>query len=164
MFCKYCGKEIADDAVFCSGCGKQLEGESAPKQAVKNEETETKTFTFGGLSYNNGNIKQINEWLASQSIQITSVSINTFMNNNFPLKWETVINRFEIKYKKSNSGKHYQLGYFKSIKWIGSSYAKVTAKFENWQKENPKKTVAWHTCAGHQAEGGSTQSLFYLYY
>lgn len=25
MFCKYCGKEIADDSVFCQYCGKQLE-------------------------------------------------------------------------------------------------------------------------------------------
>lgn len=24
MFCKYCGKEIADDSVFCQYCGKQL--------------------------------------------------------------------------------------------------------------------------------------------
>lgn len=26
MFCKYCGKEIADDSVFCSKCGRSLEG------------------------------------------------------------------------------------------------------------------------------------------
>lgn len=24
MFCKYCGKEISDDAKFCSSCGKTL--------------------------------------------------------------------------------------------------------------------------------------------
>lgn len=25
MFCKYCGKEIADDSKFCSNCGRALE-------------------------------------------------------------------------------------------------------------------------------------------
>ena len=24
MFCKYCGKELADTAKFCSRCGKQI--------------------------------------------------------------------------------------------------------------------------------------------
>ena len=23
MFCKYCGKELSNDAAFCSNCGKQ---------------------------------------------------------------------------------------------------------------------------------------------
>ena len=26
MYCKYCGKEIADDSKFCSNCGKALNG------------------------------------------------------------------------------------------------------------------------------------------
>lgn len=25
MYCKYCGKQIADDAKFCDGCGKPIE-------------------------------------------------------------------------------------------------------------------------------------------
>lgn len=29
MFCKYCGKEIAEDSVFCSYCGKNLQTDSA---------------------------------------------------------------------------------------------------------------------------------------
>ncbi|MBR3843701.1 MAG: zinc-ribbon domain-containing protein [Christensenellaceae bacterium] len=24
MFCRYCGKELADDAIFCDACGKKL--------------------------------------------------------------------------------------------------------------------------------------------
>ena len=26
MYCKYCGKEIADDSKYCSNCGKALNG------------------------------------------------------------------------------------------------------------------------------------------
>ena len=29
MYCKYCGKEIADDSKFCSNCGKALNGQKS---------------------------------------------------------------------------------------------------------------------------------------
>ena len=32
MFCKFCGNQIDDDAVFCSKCGKNLGGPAAPEQ------------------------------------------------------------------------------------------------------------------------------------
>ena len=35
MFCKYCGKEIEDNAKFCAHCGKKLTG-SAPQQGPAN--------------------------------------------------------------------------------------------------------------------------------
>ena len=35
MFCKYCGKDLSDDAVFCSGCGKRLVMEVKEKIAVE---------------------------------------------------------------------------------------------------------------------------------
>ncbi len=165
MFCKYCGKDIGDDSVFCKFCGKAQNETQAEAKTEKTEpaEIETKIFTFGGMSYNDKNIRQINEWLASQRIIIKSVSVNAFMNNNIPIKWETVVNRVEIKYISKPDGKLYQMSYFKSKKWIGSSYEKVTAAFEKWKKENPKRTVIWDRCMGHQADGGSTQSLFYIY-
>ncbi|MBQ3824530.1 MAG: zinc ribbon domain-containing protein, partial [Spirochaetaceae bacterium] len=34
MFCKYCGKELADKAKFCSKCGKRL----GVKDSLKNED------------------------------------------------------------------------------------------------------------------------------
>lgn len=42
MFCKYCGKEVEDRAVFCSNCGRQLAptvenpsfGQSAPSNQL----------------------------------------------------------------------------------------------------------------------------------
>lgn len=29
MYCKYCGKEIADDSKFCSNCGEALNGQKS---------------------------------------------------------------------------------------------------------------------------------------
>ena len=168
MFCKYCGKDIGNDSVFCKFCGKpqnEAVTETKAEQAKPEQaEIESKIFTFGGMSYNDKNIRQINEWLASQKIIIKSVNINTFMNNNLPIKWETVINRVEIKYITKPGGKLYQMSYFKSKKWIGSSYKKVTAALEKWKQGNPNRTVVWDRCTGHQADGGSTQSLYYIYY
>ena len=36
MYCKHCGKEIADDAKFCPGCGKQTENQPPQQGKTKN--------------------------------------------------------------------------------------------------------------------------------
>ncbi|MDO4488936.1 MAG: zinc-ribbon domain-containing protein [Eubacteriales bacterium] len=36
MFCKYCGSEIENDAVFCAKCGKKLASVNNPDDSVKN--------------------------------------------------------------------------------------------------------------------------------
>lgn len=43
MFCKYCGKELPDNAKFCSRCGKQLISEIHIETSVVKEQSETKT-------------------------------------------------------------------------------------------------------------------------
>ena len=54
MFCKYCGKEILDNAVICVHCGVMVDGVKAPKkEQVAVDETEKKgvlTKLFGILS------------------------------------------------------------------------------------------------------------------
>lgn len=35
MYCKYCGKEIADDSKFCSNCGNALEGKTTKALLLK---------------------------------------------------------------------------------------------------------------------------------
>ncbi|WP_313134680.1 DUF4870 domain-containing protein [Anaerocolumna sp.] len=37
MYCKYCGKEINDDANFCDGCGGEVQGDTMNKQTAENE-------------------------------------------------------------------------------------------------------------------------------
>lgn len=37
MFCRYCGKEIGDNAIFCSKCGKKIGKESAPTENMGTE-------------------------------------------------------------------------------------------------------------------------------
>ena len=160
MFCKYCGKTIDEDSLFCRFCGK---AQNQVKTEKPTAEIDSKVFNFGGMSHNEGNIAQINKWFAAQEIVIKAVSANAFMNINNPFKWETVINRAEFKYTAKAGAKHYTMGYFTSKKWIGSSYEKVTAAFEKWKKENPDKTVVWDQCMSHQTDGGSTQSLYFIY-
>ena len=40
MFCRYCGKELADDAIFCDACGKKLhdDAETVQKEPVQQKE------------------------------------------------------------------------------------------------------------------------------
>lgn len=40
MFCRYCGKELADDAIFCDSCGKKLhdDAETVQKEPVQQKE------------------------------------------------------------------------------------------------------------------------------
>lgn len=159
--CKYCGKEILKDSKFCNHCGKALDGEEKHEEQSRAEEV--KVFDFSGFSYNESNIKKINEWLQSQSIEIKSISINTFMNNNIPLKWETVPNRVEIKYYQVQTEKRYKMGHFQSIKWLGNSYDKVNKEFELWKQRNADKKVMWKTFCGHQCNSTSTQSIYFLY-
>jgi len=53
MFCRYCGKEIDNDSLFCDNCGKDLKppvnDENNPNQTDKTEESnceESTTFSF----------------------------------------------------------------------------------------------------------------------
>ena len=45
MFCKKCGKEIADDATFCSSCGTVVNEEFAEKARVANEKNTNDTLS-----------------------------------------------------------------------------------------------------------------------
>lgn len=38
MFCKYCGKEIAEDSIYCSWCGKNITKTTDPIQKIKVED------------------------------------------------------------------------------------------------------------------------------
>lgn len=42
MFCKYCGRELPDNAKFCSKCGKQLVSEIHEETGVVKEQSKTK--------------------------------------------------------------------------------------------------------------------------
>lgn len=57
MYCRFCGKEISDDAIFCQYCGKKLEynPDEANKEEIKKEvvdenyKTFKKNYTKGAL-------------------------------------------------------------------------------------------------------------------
>lgn len=160
MFCKYCGAKLESDSVFCSACGAKLSKSPVAAPAAKL----TKSFDFSGFSFNEGSVREINEWLRENPIAIDSISMVNVMNNNLPLKWETIISHMDIQYSESPNAHPYQFGYFTSLCWIGSNFQKVSSKFEAWKAENPDKTVVWSALRGHQCNGGSTQTVYFLYY
>lgn len=63
MFCKYCGKELANDVKFCSKCGKQLFHDSLDLQGETKE---------GPISAND----QLNGGVEIQSFQVKSAEQN----------------------------------------------------------------------------------------
>ena len=37
MYCKHCGKELEDGAIFCTRCGKPVQGQPVKKEPEKSE-------------------------------------------------------------------------------------------------------------------------------
>ena len=64
MFCKYCGKELADDVKFCSKCGQKLFRDSVDLQGETKE---------GPISVND----QLNGGVEIQSFQEKSAEQNS---------------------------------------------------------------------------------------
>ncbi len=56
MFCRFCGGQIPDEAVFCPDCGKQLCTDTKPKQTARQRQSVSESFRTG---YQKG--KQIGE-------------------------------------------------------------------------------------------------------
>lgn len=164
MFCKYCGAKLESDSIFCSACGAKLADAPAAASNTASTKRLTKTFDFGGWSFNEGNVREINEWLQGQSISICEISIVTSANHNIPFKFETVINHLEIGYNEVTNAPKYQLGYFQTMQLFGGSYKKVNAQLESWKERNSTKTVVWHRSSGHQSNSGSSQVVYFLYY
>lgn len=156
MYCKYCGKEFSKESAFCNYCGKSV------NEVVKTTKEDVKVFNFGSLSTNKANFNKINAWLQEQSIEISSITVNTHLYQMF-FDIQTVPSRVEIKYHKLDTEKRYQMGYFKSVKMFGTGYKKVEAKLEQWKLNNPEKKVVWKTFCGYQIESGSSQSVYFLY-
>lgn len=52
MFCKYCGKELPNYAIFCSQCGKKLDYQ---KNLVKNEELTAEELFDKACEFSNKN-------------------------------------------------------------------------------------------------------------
>lgn len=163
MYCKHCGKEISDDSRFCNHCGKALEETKKVEKETPQRETEKKIF-YNHVSFNEKVVRNINEWLKGQSIEIKSVAVSAGVIH-LPWKTQTVPTRVEIEYYKTQTEKRYSMGHFCGLYWFANPRAikKVDEDFENWQRQNPDKKVVWKTNCGHQVEGGTTRTLYFLY-
>lgn len=50
MYCKHCGKEIADDSKFCNHCGKEQDNQELVKGQTANK-AKDKTPLLGRVKY-----------------------------------------------------------------------------------------------------------------
>ncbi len=170
MFCKRCGKEIENDALFCTYCGCDLSemdinGQSCIEKSKKKRLK--KEFDFGFMEMNERGIKAINEWLVDKNIYIVSVEVVprfTF----FPIA-QTSIRHVEINYEEiENDGYRYQFGVesYSSL-LMEDGCKRVTRMFEKWKENNRDKTVVWKTIKGHDYVynnfPSNTASLYYLF-
>lgn len=160
MYCKMCGKEIVNDSVFCSYCGTKQYGE------LKQQPTtiEEKVFHFSGISRNNGSIKQINDWLSQQQIELKSIEIFTNMNTSIPLAWESSLVSAKLLYVPINQKIEYQMDYISAMGMISFPSKKIDKSFAKWQTEHSYCKVLWKKLVGHSTTGMErTHTLYFIY-
>lgn len=148
MYCWNCGKEISDDAIFCTHCGCQAKTNQI-KEVSKNS-----GCLFSVLSV--GSLLIIFIFLIG-IIGLSNTTIPTFMNkkDNFTVKEikdsiiyakglnKTVDRNLISLYKNSVASKHtYKYGYFKST-FDKNSYSKIGVVC-NCDIKNKNATVFWY--------------------
>ena len=143
------GTELAD-------AGLEFSKLAAPVNEEKRE-----VFNWGRFTSNESALNEVNQWLSGQRIIVLEMS-TTGRLKEFPPN-QTIINHLDLKYRESANGSYYQMWYFSKRKWIGHDYSALDEMLENWKASNPDKTVVLKTYNGHQYDGGSTRTLFFLY-
>lgn len=102
MFCSKCGTKLADDAKFCSGCGKQIGGTSVDTQQVApaNDETEIAHAKIG-LAVNPGTFSSQDVGTGILTNKRLVLKQATFMGLTIPLANLLVEGKsvFEISYE-----------------------------------------------------------------
>lgn len=63
-FCKFCGEKIAEDAVMCIHCGRQVEQLKGEQPQVIINNTNTNTNTNVNRNIGNGYGKQKDKWIS----------------------------------------------------------------------------------------------------
>ena len=161
-YCSACGARLDSKAVFCSFCGIKLAdaGVVIPNPAAPVSEVKRKVFNWGLFTSNDSAVEEVNQWLINQKIIVSELST---MGRLGGFRFKTILSHLELKYRESANGNIYQMGYFQKAKWISHDYSDLDEMLENWQAANPDKTVVLKTYNGHQYDGGSTRTLFFLY-
>ena len=142
------GTELAD-------AGLEFSKPAAPVNEEKRE-----VFNWGLFTSNDSAVEEVNQWLINQKIIVSELST---MGRLGGFRYKTILSHLELKYRESANGNIYQMGYFQKAKWISHDYSDLDEMLENWQAANPDKTVVLKTYNGHQYDGGSTRTLFFLY-
>jgi len=163
MFCYNCGVKSIDGANFCTDCGTAT---AQRNNQVVRREMKKKQFYFTPTSYNNRNLKEINDWLNSQSIVITRVLTKTMLNVIIPMNGEMIITNFEVEYYEvtPSSKPFYLFSCFSNTTlWVaGNLVTKIVQQKESWEKVNPDWKVIYDNVSQGSANGGHYATLFIL--
>ena len=87
-YCKYCGKQIVEDAVMCVHCGRQVEilksdnSSSAQPNVIINN---TNTNYYGGAIYYSKNILNIDSCVFIDNSALKGCDIYVLTENKFPI-------------------------------------------------------------------------------
>ena len=86
MFCKYCGRQIADGSLFCPGCGNQLNSaQETPPQAEASSYQQTPPSQPGSYpNYTPTPPPPVGGYRPNGGYQSPN-SVSTF--NGYPMKW-----------------------------------------------------------------------------
>ena len=81
MFCRYCGEENPEEAIYCRNCGKKLEEEVIRTEVIetpKNNNQNTSQSTTTSSSSNKGNSDWVSCCLCLIGIFIVFAIIGSF--------------------------------------------------------------------------------------
>lgn len=127
MFCKKCGKEIADKSTFCSVCG------------AKQVTIYTKEFD-GNLLNETQLLDTINEWFAANP-NVGNVSCHFEIKNTFGLLANNhKLKSFKIQYELFDRPNQYRY-FIKTIRKIALVRMNNEKILEKWKSKNPQVTV-----------------------
>lgn len=140
MFCRYCGKALPDDSLFCSHCGQRLA--EAPAQPP----CSTQVFTFPADATYDRVSASVNEWLARGGIRIRDAhyTVDAVMLAGAIVP---VIPRLALDWEPEETEKTWQMAVMLDSRSDFGLLRRKTAaglqrQFDRWQEEHPEFEVA----------------------
>ena len=141
-FCRFCGRELPEDARYCPACGRALAAASGPEP----DQPGHKTFSFPDNTTFDRVSTAVNEWLQGQEIDILEARFELDAVMLVGAMVPTV-RALEIDFRPSPGSTPYQLGIMMDSRTdFGLARKKaqqaVRRQLDTWRGEHPEREVA----------------------